>query len=56
MGDPTKPVEIALPGQVHRYGRDHRLRLTVATSAATYRGGLGAGPVTLSTSRRSRPS
>ena len=50
IGDPAKPVRIDLPGQVHRYGRGHSLRLTVATSAASYRGGLGAGPVTLQTS------
>ena len=43
--DPSKPVTVELPGQVHRYAKGHALRVTVATSAATYRGGLGGGPV-----------
>ncbi|MDQ1713824.1 MAG: hypothetical protein QOE45_3274, partial [Frankiaceae bacterium] len=47
--DPTKPVTIELPGIVHRYAKGHSLRLTVSTSAATYRGGLGAGPVSIVT-------
>jgi ABC-2 type transport system ATP-binding protein len=47
--DPAKPVTIELPGQVHRYKKGHSLRLTIATSAASYRGGLGAGPVTIRT-------
>jgi predicted acyl esterase len=47
--DPTKPVTIQLPGIVHRYAKGHSLRVTLATSAATYRGGLGAGPVSILT-------
>ncbi len=50
VGDPTKPVTIELPGIVHRYAKGHRLRVTIATSSATHRGGLGAGPVTIATS------
>jgi predicted acyl esterase len=49
IADPTKPVTIELPGIVHRYVKGHSLRVTIATSAATYRGGLGAGPVTVKT-------
>lgn len=44
---PGEPVTIEIPGQVHRYAKGHALRVTLATSAATYRGGLGAGPVTI---------
>jgi hypothetical protein len=47
--DPTQPVTIELPGIVHRYAKGHALRLTLATSSATHRGGLGAGPVTILT-------
>lgn len=50
VGDPTKPVTIELPGLVHRYAKGHALRLTIATSSATHRGGMGAGPVTIETS------
>jgi hypothetical protein len=49
VGDPTKPVTIELPGIVHRYEKGHSLRVTISTSAATYRGGLGAGPVSILT-------
>jgi predicted acyl esterase len=47
--DPTKPITVELPGLVHRYAKGHSLRLTLATSSATHRGGLGAGPVTIVT-------
>ncbi len=49
VGDPTRPVTIELPGLVHRYAKGHVLRLTLSTSAATYRSSYGAGPVTIST-------
>ncbi len=49
VADATKPVTIELPGLVHRYAKGHSLRLTLSTSAATYRGGLGAGPVSILT-------
>ncbi len=49
IGDPSKPVTIELPGLVHRYAKGHSLRVTLATSSATHRGGLGAGPVTIVT-------
>jgi ABC-2 type transport system ATP-binding protein len=49
VGDPTKPVTIELPGIVHRYEKGHSLRVTIATSSATHRGGLGAGPVSILT-------
>jgi predicted acyl esterase len=49
IADPSKPVTIELPGLVHRFDEGHALRLTLSTSAATYRGGLGAGPVAIET-------
>ena len=49
IADPTKPVTVELPGIVHRYAKGHRLRLTLSTSAATYRGSFAGGPVTVLT-------
>lgn len=49
VADVTKPVEIQLPGMVHRFAKGHRIRLVVATSDATSRGNDGAGPVSLVT-------
>ena len=49
VADVTKPVEIQLPGIVHRFAKGHRIRLVVATSNATSRGNNIAGPVSLVT-------
>ena len=38
IADPSKPVEIELPGVVHRYPKGHTLRLVIAASDAAYRG------------------
>jgi len=45
--DVTKPVEIELPGIVHRFAKGHRLRLVVASSDAAYKGNQLVGPVTI---------
>jgi hypothetical protein len=47
--DPAAPVTIELPGLVHRFPAGHRLRLTLSTSAATFRSTLGGGPVSIVT-------
>ncbi|MEJ7891172.1 MAG: CocE/NonD family hydrolase [Solirubrobacteraceae bacterium] len=47
IAQPGKPVTIEIPGQVHRYAKGHALRVTVATTAASYRGSFGAGSVTI---------
>lgn len=39
IADPSKPVEIELPGVVHRYRKGHTLRLVLAGGDAAYRGG-----------------
>jgi hypothetical protein len=49
VADVTKPVEIQLPGMVHRFAKGHRIRLVVATSNSTSRGNDVAGPVSLVT-------
>jgi predicted acyl esterase len=50
VGDVTKPVQIELPGIVHRFAKGHRMRLVVGTSNATNRGNNVAGAVSISTS------
>ena len=50
VGDVTKPVEIQLPGIVHRFAKGHRMRLVVTTSNTTNRGSNVAGPVSIITS------
>jgi ABC-2 type transport system ATP-binding protein len=49
VGDVTKPVEIQLPGIVHRFEKGHRMRLVVTTSNATNHGNNVAGPVSIVT-------
>jgi predicted acyl esterase len=47
VADVTKPFTIELPGIVHRFPKGHQMRLTLATSAAAYRGNNIGGPITL---------
>jgi hypothetical protein len=49
VGDVTKPVEIQLPGIVHRFPKGHRIRLVVGTANATNRNTNAAGPVSITT-------
>jgi ABC-2 type transport system ATP-binding protein len=49
VADPSKPVSIGLPGIVHRFAKGHVLKLVLATTSATYRGSVAAGPVTVKT-------
>jgi predicted acyl esterase len=50
VGDVTKPVEIQLPGIVHRFAKGHRMRLVVGTSNSTNHGNNVAGTVSIVTS------
>ncbi|WP_068275988.1 CocE/NonD family hydrolase [Aldersonia kunmingensis] len=45
--NPAAPVEIALPGFVHRFAPGHSLRLAVTSGDVSFRGGLEAMPVTV---------
>jgi hypothetical protein len=47
VGDVTQPVEITLPGVVHRFARGHQVRLVLSSSNATNRGNAAGGPVTV---------
>jgi ABC-2 type transport system ATP-binding protein len=49
VADVNKPVDIQLPGIVHRFAKGHRIRLTVSTSNSTNRGNTVAGPVSILT-------
>ena len=44
-----RPVDVALPGIVHRFAAGHRLRLVVAAGDAAYRGAALPGPVAITT-------
>ena len=48
--DVTKPVQVSLPGIVHRFPKGHTLRLVVSLSDAAYKGNALAQTLTLSTS------
>lgn len=45
IADVTKPFTVRFPAVVHRFARDHRVRLVVAGGSGSYRGGLTASPV-----------
>ncbi|HEV8556403.1 MAG TPA: alpha/beta fold hydrolase [Actinophytocola sp.] len=47
VADPTRPVQVTLPGIVHRFAPGHSVRLVVASGDLNYRGGLAAAPVTV---------
>jgi predicted acyl esterase len=49
VADVNKPVDIQLPGIVHRFAKGHRIRLVVSTSNSTNRGNTVAGPVSILT-------
>ena len=53
VADVTQPVAIQLPGIAHRFARGHELRVTLATSDATYKGNDVPGPVTVTVDPRS---
>jgi len=47
--DVTRPVRIELPGVVHRWQQDHRIKLVLAGSDWAYTGNWAAHPVTVTT-------
>jgi predicted acyl esterase len=50
VADVTKPVDLELPGVVHRYDAGHRLQVVVAATDAAYRNNKVVMPVTVRTS------
>jgi predicted acyl esterase len=49
--DISKPVDVTLPGTVHRFSKGHQLKLVVSLSDAAYKGNDLAQTLTLSTSQ-----
>jgi ABC-2 type transport system ATP-binding protein len=47
VADVTKPVEIELPGIVHRFKKGDQVRLEITSSNSTNRGNVLGGPVTI---------
>ena len=50
VADVTEPVEIALPGIVHRFATGHRIQVVLAASDFAYAGNRAPQPVTVTTS------
>ncbi|NQX17345.1 CocE/NonD family hydrolase [Rathayibacter sp. VKM Ac-2857] len=48
IADVSKPVEVSLPGIVHRFAPGHQIRLVVSGGSLNYRGGVLPTPVTVS--------
>jgi ABC-2 type transport system ATP-binding protein len=55
VADPTRPVQVTLPGIVHRFAPGHSVRLVVASGDLNYRGGLAAAPVTVTSQTLTLP-
>ena len=51
VADYTHPLQVELPGIVHRFAKGDRIALTIAASDAAYRGTNVSGPVTISTDK-----
>jgi predicted acyl esterase len=51
VADLSKPVDVALPGVVHRFAKGHRMQLAVSLSDWAYKGNTVGQVVTLSTSQ-----
>jgi putative CocE/NonD family hydrolase len=51
VGDLSKPVQVSLPGIVHRFAKGHQVKLVVALSDWAYKGNSVPQVVTLSTSQ-----
>jgi predicted acyl esterase len=50
VADVTVPIQLELPGVVHRYAAGHRLSLVLAATDAAYRNNKVVTPVTVVTS------
>jgi ABC-2 type transport system ATP-binding protein len=48
--DATKPVQVQLPGIVHRFAKGHTIKLVIAATDGAYRNATPVQPVTVSTS------
>ncbi len=51
VADLSKPVDVALPGVVHRFAKGHRMQLVVSLSDFAYKGNTFGQVLTLSTSQ-----
>jgi putative CocE/NonD family hydrolase len=51
VADLSKPVQVALPGIVHRFAKGHRMELVISLSDSAYKGNTLAQVLTLSTSQ-----
>jgi ABC-2 type transport system ATP-binding protein len=51
VADLSKPVQVALPGIVHRFAKGHRMELAIALTDWAYKGNTLAQVATLSTSQ-----
>ncbi len=51
IADLGKPVQVSLPGIVHRFAKGHTMKLVVSLSDAAYKGNTGAQVLTVSTSQ-----
>ena len=54
IADPTRPVEITLPGIAHRFAAGHRLELVLAGGDVNYRGNITPTPVSITTGTMSQ--
>jgi ABC-2 type transport system ATP-binding protein len=55
VADLSKPVQVTLPGIVHRFAKGHRMQLVVSLSDFAYKGNTFGQVMTLSTSQ-ARPT
>src|SRR4051812_4672598 len=55
VADATKPIEVTLPGIVHRFAKGHRVRFVMAATDAAYKNSYAVQPVTV-TSTSGAPS
>jgi ABC-2 type transport system ATP-binding protein len=54
--DATKPINVSLPGIVHRFRKGHRIEFVLAATDAAYKNAYPLQPVTVSTSPKSPSS
>jgi ABC-2 type transport system ATP-binding protein len=47
VADATKPIEVTLPGIVHRFAKGHQIRFVMAATDAAYKNSYAVQPVTV---------
>ena len=47
VADATKPIDLTLPGIVHRFAKGHRVRFVIAATDAAYKNAYAIQPVTV---------